>query len=86
MLDEQGAQIQVFELFQQFLLLYETDDAGELILSEFLCVCCEHWVPTPIEELHNTVQYWQTVHDLAGTHHSAGSVVLGPVWWSVFLL
>lgn len=57
MLDEQGAQIQVFELFQQFLLLYETDDAGELILSEFLCVCCEHWVPTPIEELHNTVQY-----------------------------
>jgi hypothetical protein len=56
MLDEQEAQIYVFESFQQFLLPYETDDAGE-ILSEFLCVCCEHWVPTPIEELQSTVEY-----------------------------
>lgn len=82
MLDAQETQIYVFELFQQFLLPYETDDAGE-ILSEFLCVYCEHWVPTPIEELHNTVQCRLTVHDLVGAHHSAGrmcsSVVLGPV-------
>jgi hypothetical protein len=27
-------------------------------LSEFLCVCCEHGVPTPTEESHNNVQYW----------------------------
>jgi hypothetical protein len=31
-------------------------DAGE-VLSEFLCVCCEHGVPTPTEESHNNVQY-----------------------------
>lgn len=70
MLDEQEAQIYVFESFQQCLPPYETDNEGE-ILSEFLCVCCEHWVQTPIEELHNTVQYWLTVHDLASAHHSA---------------
>jgi hypothetical protein len=56
MLDEQEAQSYVFESFQQFLLPNETDNAGET-LSEFLCVCCEYWVQTPIEEPHNTVQY-----------------------------
>ena len=53
MLDEQEAQIYVFESFQQFPLPY---DAGE-VLSEFLCVFCEHGVPTPTEESHNNVQY-----------------------------
>lgn len=53
MFDEQEVQIYVFESFQQFPLPY---DAGE-VLSEFICVCCEQGVPTPIEEPHGTVQY-----------------------------
>jgi len=53
MLDEEEAQIYVFESFQLFPLPY---DVGE-ILSEFLCVCPEYGVPTRTEEPHNTVQY-----------------------------
>jgi hypothetical protein len=63
MLDEQEVQIYVSDTFQQFLLPYEADDARG-ILSEFLCVCCEHWVPASTEEPHNAAQYLLTIQDL----------------------